>query len=143
MDPYPPNHFLYNYQEKYDGNVLIEFFNHVPNVKNLTLQQICDPDLLQIIASNLNQLETLTVNAFDESMYGGIKFHKLASLTIQRLIGKINWDGRTKGNPLLTQLTIEVVKNAAFLNSHDIRTIFKNLNLQTLRIGSGITVDAL
>lgn len=123
------------------ANYIEEFFIHLPNVKSVTLQGSCDQELVQLIASNLNQLESLTVDDFNESMYDGITFPKLTSLAIHRLVSKVNWDEFTKDNSLITQLTIEFVEDPAFLTNEDIQVIFKNLDLQTLRIGSGISVD--
>lgn len=121
----------------YNGNLsfLHDFLKRLPNIKNVTLLEYCDKELLQAIANTSDKLQTLSLCNVNEYNFDCVQCPNLTSLYIQRLEGKIDWDKFTKGSPNLTELIIEQVFDEEFLNLDDVETITKNTKLQTLRLG--------
>lgn len=135
MDSPPPNHLNNGCPPS-----LKEFIRHVPNVNDLTLLESCDRGTLQFIASNLHNLKRLSVDDFNESLFGGLQFPNLSALCVQRLDSDVDWDQFTKINPDITELCVHIFAGFSdFSDQHInefVKNATKNLRLQTLRIGS-------
>jgi len=135
MDSPPPNHLN-------DGcpPSLKEFILRVPNVTDLRLYEQCDKGTIQCIASNFKNLKTLSVSYFNESMFRGVKFPNLTSLTICTVEDDVNWDEFTLSNPHITELALQDFAPYGSWKAKDINKLIedvtRNLKLQTLKIRS-------
>lgn len=117
------------------------FLEKLPNVEGLTLLEYCDNKTLLAMAHSLNKLKSLVTLCFNEDIIHGVQLPNLISLSIQQLDYKVDWNEFTKAHSRLTELTVEQVFDAAFLNVDDIRNITTNVQLQTLRLGLDVAAD--
>lgn len=120
---------------------LRDFLDRLPNIESLTLLEYCDRTTLLVMAQSLKKLKTLVTFSFNEDVIQGVQFPNLNSLSIQFLDDRVDWNEFTKINSRLTELTIEQMFDAAFLNVDDIEHITTNIQLQTLRIGENLAAD--
>lgn len=118
-----------------------DFLQKLPNICNLKVLEYCGNLPFLLMAENLPKIETLTTYSFNEDIFHGVQFPNLKTLEIEQLDDKIDWNTFTKANSQLTELTIQNIFDASFLNHDDIESITSNLNLQSLRLGENFSAD--
>lgn len=109
----------------------------LPNVTDLTLLENCVRRNVELIASNLKNLNKLTVNRFSEATFGGLQFPNLISLNVKKIEADVNWNEFTLTNSTITELVVDGFGYWTVGRIMDfIKTTTRNLGLQTLKIGS-------
>jgi hypothetical protein len=97
--------------------VVNKFLNCLPNIKNLTILQPCGVKRLEACATQLEKLESLAVNEFNQS-FSQVQFPKLNKIFIRWMDDNVAWDCFTEKHP---QILFSVNNNdtTAFWNQED------------------------
>lgn len=88
----------------------------------------------------MNRLESLAIKTLKNDSLRGVQFRNLKTLETYRLSDRFDWNEFTESHSQLTELTIEHV-DAEYLNSEDFDKIASNVNLKSLKLGSGFVPD--